>query len=91
MDMDGTNGPGKQAKKATDCCADCLAEPGCNGVTFYDGFCYMKHHATSAFRNDLPQYFCFQNLSDRSLRTTEFSPATDRYSAFVGNHTEAST
>ena len=46
MDMDGSNGPGKQAKQATDCCGDCLAEPGCNGVTYYNGYCYMKHHAT---------------------------------------------
>jgi hypothetical protein len=44
--MDGTNGPGKQAKRATDCCADCLAEPSCNGVTFFAGYCYMKHGAT---------------------------------------------
>ena len=25
MDMNGSNGPGKQAKRATDCCADCNA------------------------------------------------------------------
>jgi hypothetical protein len=51
MDMDGTNGPGKQAKQATDCCDDCLADPGCDGVTFYNGYCYMKHHATKFVPN----------------------------------------
>lgn len=51
MDMDGTNGPGKQAKQAADCCDDCLADPSCNGVTFFNGYCYMKHHATKLVPN----------------------------------------
>ena len=46
FDLDGTNGPGKQAKHATDCCGDCLADKGCDGVTYYGGYCYTKHGVT---------------------------------------------
>jgi hypothetical protein len=46
MDMDGTNGAGKEAKAATDCCGLCLADARCNGVTYFNGYCYLKHGAT---------------------------------------------
>ena len=45
FDLDGTNGAGKQAKTATGCCPLCQAEPGCNGFTWYQGACYLKHNA----------------------------------------------
>lgn len=51
FDLDGTNGPGKPAKTAEGCCALCLADAGCNGVTFFAGVCYLKHHATKFVAN----------------------------------------
>lgn len=45
FDLDGTNGPGVQAKTAVDCCPLCLADKGCDGYTYFQGTCYLKHGA----------------------------------------------
>ena len=46
FDLDGGSSPGKAAKAASDCCPLCLAEQGCNGFVWWQGFCYLKQHAT---------------------------------------------
>lgn len=54
MDLNGSNGPGRPAQNANDCCKMCLAEAttSCNGYTFWAGFCYLKQGATKFVRNN---------------------------------------